>query len=266
MEKELGKLLQSRGFMIRYFNLSSGHKKQLNLGEQCIQRKDFGSTLSFLLLGWRKLFSIDCHLSRQYLLRFPQTAISQGAQAGKVIKFSMQAGSTISGANWCAQSISQAWPLERFQKERGTYFIHQSFDFFVGTASIAAVDFQASSPASSSWVSHLPTCIREPISFPWQCPHPAQCNSARALSLESSQADLVSKWWRFPSHPQVTCSANELWEGREPFSQRYLCRMILHVAMVPTAVSKLPPGFHKHHLYTNIIQSNSMAGKFSSVR
>lgn len=172
MEKELGKLLQNRGFMVRHFNLSSGHEQQPSLGEQCIQRKDFGSTLSFLLLGWRKLFSIDCHRSRQYLLRFPQTAISQGAQAGKVIKFSMQAGSTISGTDWCAQSISQAWPLERLQEEKRTSFIHPSSDFWVGTASIAAADFQVLRPAASPWLSHLPTCIREPISFPWQCPHP----------------------------------------------------------------------------------------------
>lgn len=158
--------------MVRHFNLSSGHEQKLSLGEQCIQKKDFGSTFSFLLLGWRKLFSIDCHQSRQYLLRFPQTAISQGegAQAGKAIQFSMWAGSTISGADWCAQFISQARPLERFQKERGTYFIHQSFDFCVGTASIAAVDFQALRPVCSPWLAHLPTCMREPISFPWQCP------------------------------------------------------------------------------------------------
>lgn len=48
----------------------------------------------------------------------------KGPQAGKAIKFSMQAGSTISGADWCAQCISQAWPLERFQEGGGTYFIH----------------------------------------------------------------------------------------------------------------------------------------------
>lgn len=195
MEKEFGKLLQSRGFMVKHFNLSSGHEHQLNLGEQCIQRKAFGSTLSFLLLGWRKPFSTDCHWSRQYLLRFPQTAISQGAQAAKVIKFSMRAGSTISGADWCAQSISQAWPLERFQKERGTYFIHQSFDSCVGAASVAAVDFQALRPVSSPWLSHLPSCVREPISSPWQCPHPAQrcATQPEHAPWKESQADLVSK-------------------------------------------------------------------------
>lgn len=95
---------------------------------------------------------------------------------------------------------------------------------------------------------------------------PALCNSARARSLERQSGWFSLQVMEIPSHPQVTCSANELWEGREPFSQWYLCTMILHVAVVPTAVSKLPPGFHKHHLYTNIIQSNSVAGKFSSVR
>lgn len=160
--------------MVRHFILSSGHQQQLNLGEQCIQSKGFGSALPFLL-GWREPFSIDCHGSGQSLLRFPQMATSQGAQAGKVIKFSMQDGSTISGAGWCAQCISQAWPLDRFQEGRGTYFIHQSPDFCIGTTRIAAVDMQALRPIGLLWSSHLPACVREPVSFPWRCPHPAQC-------------------------------------------------------------------------------------------
>lgn len=96
---------------------------------------------------------------------------------------------------------------------------------------------------------------------------PMPCSLARACSLER-QPGLIYRLqvMEIPSQPRVTCSDNELWEGRELFSQWYLRTMILHVATVPTAVSKLPPGFHKHHLYTNIIQSNCMAGKFSSVR
>lgn len=111
--------------------------------------------------------SQDCHGSRQSLLRFPQMATSQGAQGGKAIKFSMQAGSTISGADWCAQCVSQAWPLERFQEGGGTYFIHQSSDFCIGTTRIAAVDLQALRPVGSLWLSPLPACVREPITFPW---------------------------------------------------------------------------------------------------
>lgn len=116
---------------------------------------------------------------RESLLRFPQMAASQGVQTGKVIKFSILAGSTISPADWCAQCITQTQPLERFQEGRGTYFIHQSSDFWIGTIRVTAVDL----PALSQWDCYghlvLPAWARETICFPWQCPHPAQHHADR---------------------------------------------------------------------------------------
>lgn len=102
--------------------------------------KDFASAPPFLL-GWRESFSIDCHGSRQSLLKLPEMATRQGAQAGKVIKFSMQAPfAPFLEQTGVAQCVLQAWPLERFQEGRETYFIHQSSDFCFGTARGAAGD------------------------------------------------------------------------------------------------------------------------------
>ena len=193
-----------------------------------------------------------------------QMAASQGAQGMKVTNISVQTRSTVSGTG----NVYHRPGLWRdFRKGLGGFILSIN-------ALISALS-QSQCSSRSACVNAIGIVVVVSSAHLYErallvsllMPHPAQCHAIWQEHFPwQSSPDLQAQSDGDSLPPQVTCSDNELREEREQFNQRYLCRMILHFETVPSAVSKLPPGFHKHHLYTNIIQSNGMAGKFSSVR